>query len=45
MGLIEPGNYKQIAELVKGDKKEKIEQIGLELLSLKVMSEAEVEIS
>uniref|UniRef100_A0A915MJV7 Ribosome maturation protein SBDS n=1 Tax=Meloidogyne javanica TaxID=6303 RepID=A0A915MJV7_MELJA len=35
VGLIEPGNYKTIAELLKGDKKEKIEQIGLELLSLK----------
>lgn len=45
VGLIEPGNYKLIAELVKGDKKEKIQQIGLELLSLKVISENEVEIS
>jgi hypothetical protein len=43
VGLIEPGNYKQIAELIKGDKKEKIEK--LELLSLKVISESEVEIS
>lgn len=45
VGLIEPGNYKTISELVKGDKKEKIEQIGLELLSLKVISDNEVEIS
>ncbi|KAL7078595.1 hypothetical protein ACQ4LE_002576 [Meloidogyne hapla] len=45
VGLIEPGNYKAIAELLKGDKKEKIEQIGLELLSLKVISEGEVEIN
>nr|CAD2137665.1 unnamed protein product [Meloidogyne enterolobii] len=45
VGLIEPGNYKTIAELLKGDKKEKIEQIGLELLSLKVISEGEVEIT
>ncbi|KAL3090167.1 hypothetical protein niasHS_006619 [Heterodera schachtii] len=45
VGLIEPGSYKTIVELVKGDKKEKVEQIGLELLSLKVIGENEVEIS
>jgi len=45
VGLIEPGNYKTIADLVKGDKKEKIEEIGLELLSLKVVGENEVEIT
>jgi hypothetical protein len=43
VGLIEPGSYKLIAELVKGDKKEKIEK--LELLSLQVISEGEAEIS
>uniref|UniRef100_A0A914HB71 Ribosome maturation protein SBDS n=1 Tax=Globodera rostochiensis TaxID=31243 RepID=A0A914HB71_GLORO len=45
VGLIEPGSYKAIVELVKGDKKEKLEQIGLELLSLKVIGENEVEVS
>lgn len=45
MGLIEPGNYMTIAEIIAVDKKEKSEHLRMELLSLKVMNENEVEIS
>ncbi|KAI1721341.1 shwachman-Bodian-Diamond syndrome (SBDS) protein [Ditylenchus destructor] len=42
VGLVDPGHYRDISEIVQGDKKSKGE---LELLSLKVVSENEVEIS
>uniref|UniRef100_A0A915CR04 Ribosome maturation protein SBDS n=1 Tax=Ditylenchus dipsaci TaxID=166011 RepID=A0A915CR04_9BILA len=42
VGLVDPGNYKALAEIVQGDKKCKG---SLELLSLKVINDIEVEIS
>uniref|UniRef100_A0A915EEL6 Ribosome maturation protein SBDS n=1 Tax=Ditylenchus dipsaci TaxID=166011 RepID=A0A915EEL6_9BILA len=42
VGLVDPGNYKSLAEIVQGDKKCKG---TVELLSLKVINDIEVEIS
>lgn len=45
VGLVEPGNYKAVIDVVRGACKKPDKERGVELLSLKVMNEGEVEIT
>jgi len=45
VGLVEPGNYKSIIEITKGDNKKPEHGHSVELLSLKVIDETEIQIA